>query len=77
MGVKGNKRKRGWGVGVRHLLQLPSCSPFLKLETLVPLKHAIVHMGSCQHGRIAMEARPDNLRLLHTGLGTSRNENLH
>ena len=35
--MKGNKGKQG-RVGLRHLLQLPSCSPFLKPETLVPLK---------------------------------------
>ena len=29
MGVKGNNGKRGRGVGVRHLLRLPSCSPCL------------------------------------------------
>ena len=59
------------------MLQLPSCSPFLKPKTLVLLKHAIVHIGSGQHGQVAMQASPDNLGLLHTGLGTSRNENLH
>ena len=67
MGVKGNKGKQG-GVGLRHLLQLPSCSPFLKPETFVPLKHAIVHMGSGQHGQVLGFTKcrhdlPDNLRL--------------
>ena len=50
MGVKGNKERGARGVGVRHLLQLPSCSPFLNPETLVPLRHEIVHMGSGQRG---------------------------
>ena len=31
---------------------LAGCSPFLKPETLVPRKHAIVHMGSGQHGQV-------------------------
>ena len=74
--MKGNKGKQG-RVGLRHLLQLPSCSPFLKPETLVPLKHAIVHMGSGQHGQVLDFTKcrhdlPDNLSLLHTGLGTFR-----
>ena len=70
--MKGNKGKQG-RVGLRHLLQLPSCSPFLKPETLVPLKNAIVHMGSGQHGQVLSFTKcrhdlPDNLRLLHTVL---------
>ena len=74
--MKGNKGKQG-RVGLRYLLQLPSCSPFLKSETLVPLKHAIVHMGSGQHGQVLGFTKcrhdlPDNLRLLHTGLGKFR-----
>ena len=31
---------------------LAGCSPFLKPETLVPRKHAIVHMGSGQHRQV-------------------------
>ena len=54
---------------------LAGCSPFLKPETLVPLKHAIVHMGSGQHGQVLGFTKcrhdlPDNLSLLHRGLGT-------
>ena len=48
MGVKGKKKRGGRGLGVRHLLQLPSCSPFLDHETLVPLKLEIVPLGSGQ-----------------------------
>ena len=58
-----------------HGHQLPSFSPFLKPKTLVPLKQAIVHMGSGQHGQVLGFTKcrhdlPNNLRLLHTGLGT-------
>ena len=49
-GCERQQGKGGMGAGVRHLLQLPSCSPFLNPETLVPLKHEIVHMGSDQRG---------------------------
>ena len=60
---------------MRHLLQLLSCSPFLKPETLVPLKHAIVQMGSGRQGRVPDFTKckydlPENLRLLRIGLGT-------
>ena len=33
-----------------HLFQLPACSPFLELETSVPLRLEIVPLGSGQHG---------------------------
>ena len=54
---------------------LAGCSPFLKPETLVPRKHAIVHMGSGQHGQVLGFTKcrhdlPDNLSLLHRRLGT-------
>ena len=49
-GCERQQGKGGMGVRVRHLLQLPLCSPFLSPETLVPLKHEIVHMGSGQGG---------------------------
>ena len=37
-GCERQEGKGGRVVGVRHLLQLPSCSPFLDLQTLVPLQ---------------------------------------
>ena len=44
------KQQESGGRGVRGLHQLLSCGPFLNLETLVPLKHEIVHMGFGQRG---------------------------
>ena len=49
-GCERQEEKGGRGVGVRHLFQLPACSPFLDLETSVPLKLEIVPLGSGQHG---------------------------
>ena len=49
-GCERQQGKGGRGVGVRHLLQLPACSPFLDLETLVPVKLEIVLLGSGQLG---------------------------
>ena len=49
-GGGGAEGKGGRGAGVRHLFQLPACSPFLDLETSVPLRLEIVPLGSGQHG---------------------------
>ena len=49
-GYERQEGKGGRGVGVRHLLQLPACSPSLDLETLVPLKLEIVPLRSGQYG---------------------------
>ena len=51
-GCERQEGKGGRGVGVRHLFQLPACSPFLDLETSVPLKlelcpWALANMAEC------------------------------